>query len=912
MLGAVFREHPVNKPPRIQARTVITAHANADFDALAAMIAASRLYPDAVLIFPGSQEKNLRNFYIQSTTYLFNFKQFRDIDPDAVELLVVVDTRQKSRLPHVQPLLDKPGMVIHVYDHHPDTDEDMQAAFSRVMPWGSSTTILVHEMIARGIVPSSEEATVLGLGIFEDTGSFSFASTVTEDFQAAAWLRENGMDLGVISDLLARDLSSEQIKILSALIEGAKVHDFHGIEVIISEISTDDFVSDFAYLVHKYIDMENIRVIFALGRMGDRIHLVARSRTAEVNVGHICSFFGGGGHAYAASATIKDKTLSQVRDELLALLYSHINPQLVASTLMSKPPVTLDADRSMNDAAELMTRFGLKGVPVVTPGTLDCVGLMERKIVDKALSHGLGKALVGVYMLTDFSRLSPQADLYQVMEIIIGKRQRLLPVINGDELVGVVTRTDLVNQMVEQSARISEVVLPDRKKERNIRPVLRTRLPGSVIALLEQAGQLAQSLGYKLYAVGGFVRDILLARPNLDIDLVVEGDGIHFARELAALRQGRVKAHLKFKTAVVVFPDGQRIDVATARLEYYEYPTALPTVELSSIKLDLYRRDFTVNALALQLNPGDFGQLMDFFGAQRDIKDRTIRVLHSLSFVEDPTRILRAIRFEQRFNFRIDGQTHRLIKNAVHLKLFHKLSGARLTHELQLMLEEENVLECLNRVQDLKLLEAIHPLLGLDAERQRVLSEVHKVHTWYKLLYLEPSANTWRLYLLGLTMGLERDQLEQVCLRLRFSDRELRDCLTLRDHLGEALARLMTWQEGQSALSEIYFTLAPLPVEGVLFLMARSRREAIRKNISLFLTRMRSQQLFVDGDDLKSLGLQSGPAFAIILRQLRAAAVDGEAGSREKQLELAKQQIQKLRDEGWTDAPPQHRRRGHR
>lgn len=898
----------MNKPTRIQARTVITAHANADFDALAAMIAASRLYPDAVLIFPGSQEKNLRNFYIQSTTYLFNFKHFKDIDPEAVELLVVVDTRQKSRLPHIAPLLDMPGITIHVYDHHPDTDEDLQADFSRVENWGSTTTILAHEMMAKNVLPNIEEATVLGLGIFEDTGSFSFASTTPEDFNAAAWLRKNGMDLDVISDLLARDLSSEQITILSALIESAKIHDFHGIEVVISEVTTEDFVSDFAYLVHKYIDMENVRVMFALGRMHDRIHLVARSRTAEVNVGHICTYFGGGGHGYAASATIKDKTLSQVRDELLALLYSHINPQLVAETLMSTPPVTIESDHSMADAAELMTRFGLKGVPVVAPGTMRCVGLMERKISDKAISHGLGGAALGVYMLAEYEQVAPEADLYQVMEIIIGKRQRLLPVIRGDEVVGVVTRTDLVNQMVEQSARISEVVLPDRMKERNIRPTMRTRLPGSVIALLEQAGHLGQQMGYKVYAVGGFVRDILIARPNLDIDLVVEGDGIQFARELAALRQGRVKEHLKFKTAVVVFPDGQRIDVATARLEYYEYPTALPTVELSSIKMDLYRRDFTINALALQLNPGDFGKLMDFFGAQRDIKEKIIRVLHSLSFVEDPTRILRAIRFEQRFNFRIDGQTHRLIKNAVQLKLFHKLSGSRLTHELQLIVDEDNVLECLNRLHELKLMAAIHPLLALDAERMRVLSEVHKVHTWYKLLYLEPKANSWRLFMLGLTMGLERDQLELVCQRLRYPERELREFLGLRDQLGDALAKLMVWQDGQSALSEIYFTLAPLSVEAVLFLMARSRREAIRKNISLFLTRLRTQEMFIDGSDLKALGLR-GPVFAHILRKVRAALVDGEAITREKQLELAKSLILEIREEGLDKFPPHRARR---
>jgi len=893
----------MNKPAKIRPKTVITAHANADFDALAAMIAASRLYPEAVLIFPGSQEKNLRNFYIQSTTYLFNFKAFKDIEHEDVDLLVIVDTRQKSRLGHVQPLLDRAGVKIHVYDHHPDSEEDVEAVFSKVLPWGSTTAIIIHELMDRSITPTIEEATVMGLGIYEDTGSFTFSSTTPEDFAAAAWLRRHGMDLGVISDLLTRDLSSEQIQILSELIGSAKTHDFHGVEVVVAEVSTDEFISDFAYLVHKFIDMENIRVLFALGRMNDRIHIVARSRTDDVDVGYICSFFGGGGHSYAASATVKDKTLSEVRDELLALLYSHVNPQIMAVTLMSKPPVVIASGRSMAEAAELMTRFDLKAVAVVIGGTMRCVGLLEHHTADKAVSHGLRDVAVEEYMITEFATVAPDADLYQIMDIIIAKRQRFLPVVENDEIIGVITRTDLVNLLVEQSARIPDAMHADGKRERNIRPVMRTRLPGSIIALLEQAGHLAQDMGYKLYAVGGFVRDIMLGRNNLDIDLVVEGDGINFAHELARLRQARVKEHQKFKTAVVVFPDGQRIDVATARLEYYEYPTALPTVELSSIKMDLYRRDFTINALALHLNPGSFGQLMDFFGAQRDIKEKTIRVLHSLSFVEDPTRILRAVRFEQRFNFRIDGQTLRLIKNAVQLKLFAKLSGQRLTHELQLILEEENVLECLNRLQELKLLAAIHPQLNLDGDRLRVLMEAHKVRNWYALLYLEPQASAWRLYFLGLTMGAEREQLEQIGERLAFSEKERRECLSLRDQLGEALARLMTWQEGSSPMSEIYFTLDPLPVEAVLFLMARSRREVMRKNISQYLTRMRSQELLIDGSDLKSMGLQSGPGFGHVLRLVRAAAVDGEAVTRERQLELAKTLLQGIRKEGRPARP---------
>ena len=288
---------------------------------------------------------------------------------------------------------------------------------------------------------------------------------------------------------------------------------------------------------------------------------------------------------------------------------------------------------------------------------------------------------------------------------------------DGKELIGVITRTDLMNMLIDEPARIPVSLLPDRRRERNIASMINNRLPKNMLNILKAAGELGDELGWEIYTVGGFVRDILLGRPNLDLDLVVEGDGIEFAEKFVEKLGGRVQAHPKFKTAVVILEDGQRVDVATARLEYYEYPAALPTVELSSVKMDLYRRDFTINALALRINPGRYGQLVDFFGAERDIKNRTIRVLHSLSFVEDPTRILRAIRFERRFDFQIGGQTMRLIKNALNLELFSKLSGSRVTHELQWIMNEEDPLACLGRMQELGIMEAIHPLLKLTKDR---------------------------------------------------------------------------------------------------------------------------------------------------------------------------------------------------
>ena len=265
--------------------TVITCHANADFDALAAMIAASKLYPGAALIFPGTQESSLKDYFIQSAMYLFNFKSLKDIDPALVTTLVVVDTRQRSRLAHVAPLLDRPDLEIHLYDHHPDTDDSLSGVKEISLPWGATTSIIVAELREKGLSVTDDEATIMGLGIFEDTGGFTFKSTTEHDFEAAAWLRTMGMDLDVIRDIMSRELSTEQVAILSELIESATTHSINGMDIVLSEVSLESYVGDFALLTHKLMDMENIRVLFAIGRMGDRIQLVARSKTPEVDVG---------------------------------------------------------------------------------------------------------------------------------------------------------------------------------------------------------------------------------------------------------------------------------------------------------------------------------------------------------------------------------------------------------------------------------------------------------------------------------------------------------------------------------------------------------------------------------------------------------------------------------------------------
>ncbi|MFP4213731.1 MAG: CBS domain-containing protein [Desulfohalobiaceae bacterium] len=877
----------------IQAKTLITAHGNADFDCLSSMVAAKLLYPDAVLIFPGSQEQGLRDFFIQSTTYLLNFYSYKDIDPNAVQTLVICDTKQKSRLGHIDPLLHKEGLEIHIYDHHPESEEDLQTDLEVVKPWGSTVAVLASILQERGISPDPDQATLMGLGLYEDTGCFTFTSTTEYDLSAALWLKQNGMDIGFLSDFLNRELSSEQVAILNNLLDSASRHNINGIEVTISQVSTERYVRDLALLVHKMMDIENLKVVFALARMQDRIHVVARSRLAGVDVGQICSSLGGGGHAFAASATIKEKTLAQARDELFGLLYSHINPQIRVKSLMSSPAISIPQSNTISQASKIMTRYGLKAIPVLEETSRHCIGILEHQLADKAEAHGLGSFEIREYMLRQFSRVTPTDTLYAVMEIIIDEGQRLVPVEENGELVGVITRTDLINCLVEEPARIPEALLPERRQSKDVQHLMRNRLPEHVLALLHSAGHLAQENGYTVYAVGGFVRDILLQRPNLDIDLVVEGDGIAFAQALARSLGGRIRAHKKFRTAVVILPDDQRIDVATARLEYYEHPAALPTVELSSIKLDLFRRDFSMNALAIELNPEHFGQLVDFFGGQKDIKDRVIRVLHSLSFVEDPTRIIRAIRFEQRFKFRIGAQTERLIKNALQLNMFQKLSGSRLFQELKLLMQESSPLECLQRMQGLDILQNIHPLLKLEEKKVLLLQKVEKVLDWHELMYMDPAPEHWKLYFLALCQGYNPEQIHSLTRSLDMPRKQQESIVSILQEVQNTEQRLYQWQKKGQNLSDLYFLLHKLPIEALLYIMACTDQENIRKHVSLYLTQLRGERIDISGKDLQSMGLSPGPAYGRILTRIMAAKLDGEARDRLAQLELARQLVRK-------------------
>lgn len=878
--------------------TLITCHSNADFDALAAMCAAALIYGPCDVLFPGTQEANLQTFYQElkerpGAAPGCTFLDDRVPDFSKYGRLVAVDTRRRSRLRHVWPLLDNPGTRIEVWDHHPETSDDVHAHVCHAEICGAVTTLLIEEIQKLNIAVPRETATVLGLGIYSDTGSFSFSSVTQRDFAAAGWLLGRGMDINIISEKTAFSMTKEHIRALNALLESAQIYHINGADVVLAEATLDSYLDDFAFLAHKMMEMEKFDILFAIGRMDDRIQIVARSRSHAVNVGAVCSAFGGGGHAYAASASVRDKTLSEVRDGILTQLYLQEEGEKTARDYMSQPAIGIEEGHTIAEADELMLHFGLKTMPVFAPMTRRCTGLIDSQITQKAIAHGLAGAPLTDYMRRNLKTLPVTATLRDITTVIVGARQRLVPIVSGgSSVVGVVSRTDLINIFAQEPGRMNPT---DRApKSRNMGRTMRDRLPKDVLDILEKAGALGRSRQTPVYVVGGFVRDLLLKTPNHDIDLVVEGDGIGFARAFAGVLGGRVRVHKKFLTSVVIFPGAggkeERVDVATARLEYYESPAALPTVEHSSIKMDLYRRDFTINALAIRLDCEPMGEIVDFFGGQKDIRDRVIRVLHTLSFVEDPTRCLRAVRFEQRYHFRIGPATEKLIKNDVSLKLLDKLSPSRLFNEFEHICAEETAILCIRRLHELGILQAIHPQLSINPDRKEMLIRTAKVMAWYRLLYIDEEMRPWLVYFLVLCSSLTYAVTLEVFRRLGIPPalkNEVLGCREKARSLRSSLKRLTATPGFR--VSALCAMLRPLPVEFVLYLMADMEVPETRRALSRYITVWRTEKPGVDGSDLKKLGLAPGPAYGVILQRLLEAKLDGTAASPEEQLSLARE-----------------------
>lgn len=868
---------------------VITTHVNADFDCLGSMIAARKLYPGAQLVFPGSQEKGVREFL---TTADFSFSRLRDINLAAITRLILVDCQHASRIGSFATIINNPALEIHVYDHHPDTVDTITARHGIIRACGSTSALLANLLKERGLHLTRTEATAILLGIYEDTGNLTYSGTSTDDFTAAAWLLEQGAELAAVSDFLARALNAEQVSLLNDLLHSMKKIVVGGVEVCIATANRDYYVSDIASLAETLREMEGLETIFLLVGMGSRVHVIGRSRDNSIDIGALLHNFGGGGHPTAGSATIKEQTVIQALHRLEHLLLAAMHPGRKISAIMSSPVKTINTGSTIAEARALLTRYNVNAMPVMDG--VKMIGFISRRIVEKALYHHLDDSPVTDYMHTEFVRLTPDTPIIEVKNYLTGEGQRFAPVFAADRLVGVVTRTELFRYLNTVETLIEHEQSHDMSGHEIINKIRHT-LPEKILETLTDLGKTGDDLGVKVFAVGGFVRDLILGVPNADIDITVEGDGILFADTFAARNGCRVKSHLKFGTATIIFPDGVKIDVASTRLEYYDSPGVLPTVERSSLKMDLCRRDFTINTLAIALSANEYGRLIDFFSARQDLKEKRIRVLHNLSFVEDPTRVFRAVRFEQRLGFTMSAHTENLIKNSIKMNFLDKLGGRRLFNELVHIFEEKDPQLAVVRIASLGALKYIHRSLENSRDIIPVFKESSQIISWFTLLYLKQSLDTWIIYFLALCQNLAADDFVETCVRLDIGPRFISRYAEARTRGIKALDIINRSIHGRSRSllpSEVCSLLQGLPVEILLHLMARTD-ELTRRQFSIYFTNLSQVTTVIDGNDLIKLGLEPGPAHKRILAAILAARLDGLIDNGEDELKMAEELIHK-------------------
>lgn len=845
----------------------IYTHNNADFDAIAALLGMFLLDRTAHPVLPPRIRRNVRNFLTLYANVLpaLAYEDAKNIPK--TELVYLVDTQSYFRIPGLQD-----NTPVHIIDHHP-TQHVLPAHYTlKIEQIGATATLLVEMLQQQQIGPTPLEATLLLLGIYEDCGNLTYGATTPRDVRAAAWLLEAGADLDVLREFLRYPLDDDHWQIVDALRETAEFLQINGHTILVATASLDYQVESVSRIAHHLMNLYDPSAVVMLVKMAHNVQMVARSTLDEIDMGDLARIFGGGGHTHAAAASIPNANLQTLRDQISEYLHRTVSPSSTVAELMSAGRIeTIDASATVEVAAQLMAISGHEGYPVLRDGHV--VGLLTRRAVDRAMNHQLSQQPVHHIMdVGAYNYVMPTDSLETLRQKMMDTGWGQMPVLDdAGHIVGIVTRTDLIRRWGKP--------IHAEAQRRTLAHKLQEMLPDGLWPLLQVISQQAYTRKVDLYLVGGLVRDLLLNTPNLDLDMVVEGDAIGFAESLCELYGGTLRAHHQFGTAkwridadvahevgtqyTATWPE--YIDFATARAEFYKEPTVLPTVRQSSIKQDLHRRDFTINSMALRLSPGPIGTLIDFYNGQRDIRDGLVRVLHSLSFVDDPTRMMRAVRFEQRFGFKIEERTADLLHDA--LSFLPRVTGERLKNEIWLLLNEEQVVRAFSRLHTLGILQHVSPALQVDY--------------WFKSAYYALQ------YAKQQPLWQEKqidDQLAAFALLVLRQDKTAIQAvgkrLLLSRHDVQAIIRTSTayqWIQGNRAArpSQIVTQISALNATGWVVLWAALPSADTRSLVVQYITRWRYMDTTLDGNQLKAMGVPPGPQMGKILQQMRNAWLDG-------------------------------------
>ena len=887
---------------------LILCHQTADFDSLGAAVGLSLLKKGAKIVLTGGAHPTVDEFLALHRDE-FPLIELRSVTPEHIRSLYIPDTQKRDRLGKAANWFDLPNITqIEIFDHHQDLDSDIDGAI-HLEEVGAITTVIVELLQQAKITPTTSEATAMALGVHVDTGSLTYSQSTSRDARALAWLMEMGANVQTIAEYVEPGLSPELQTLLQQALSDLEVTEILGYKIASVLLKTKDFVRGLSSLTSRLIDLTESDALL-LGHQYSRkdsqkLTVIGRSRIRETNLNQLFTPYGGG-HSQAASMTVVTDEPAAMFQQLVRDLRSQIPEPPTARDLMSSPVRTIRPDTTIEQAQRILFRYGHSGLSVVD-ATGKLTGIISRRDLDLALHHGFSHAPVKGYMTRNLKTIAPETTLPEIESLMVTYDVGRLPVLDEGELIGVVTRTDVLRQLHQNREELE----PTNNKipaTSCLLPTLKNRLAEPIWQLLFYIATEAQNRGWNLYLVGGGVRDLLLIEDDeplllQDIDLVV--DGFHRAADDEAgvtlantiqekYPQSRLSIHGEFQTAALLWHKDPILgnlwlDIATARTEFYPYPAANPEVEASSIRQDLYRRDFTINALAIRLTTprkGEFsrkGDLLDFFGGLIDLRSRLIRVLHPNSFIEDPTRIYRAVRFAVRLQFTIESQTEEYIRYAINsgvyerLRLSDRASPAlttRLRAELKYILQADYWKPALKLLADLGALRCLHRDLQLTPQ---LWWQIRYISRWLRYLDPEYKLQHWLIRLEILICALPVAEREIVALNLQLPKDSIQRVKQL-----DSIEIVLTQKLPDCQLSsQIYRLLNSYKDLDLILLAARSDREN-RQIIWQYLTRLSQVQPILNGNDLKKLGYKPSPQFKQMLDDLLAATLDNKITNRQE------------------------------
>lgn len=865
---------------------IIVSHQLTDLDGLGAMVAAQKLYPEAIPVFVGRLHRLVKDFMALYRDEVIRIYQLKDVNLEDIKRVIIVDTNDPGRLGKLKSVVVRKDVEVIMYDHHPHQDLDwVELDFSQNV--GSATTILVNRIIAERIRLNPVEATLFALAIHADTGSLTYLNTSPEDARALTYLLEAGANLKLINEFLVESLNKEQRDLFEAILERRRDLKFNGVELSLFSIEYDKYVVGINKITEKIKSLYRLPSLFSLVKMGKYVEVIGRSSDEAVDIGKICTLIGGGGHGGAGAARVEGE-LSEVEEILVGILKANIIPVRKVSDIMSSPVRTVTPDTRIEDIEKILKKYGHTGVVVSDNGRLK--GIFSLRDLYKIKKHNLLHAPVKGYMSRDVITIEPEASVHQAQELMVKYNIGRLPVLKDNKLIGIVTRSDILasyygsetphqhqNRYGSSLVKINPEILDVKGKLNS--------LPDRVLSIIKETGLIAEGMGIRVFLVGGMVRDLFLGRKNEDLDLVVDGDLEELVPVLAEKLSGDWSYNRQFKTANIVLNNGLNIDLATARRERYHDPGELPEVEAADILEDLFRRDYTVNALALAIYPEHWGKLIDYFRGIKDLQDGKLRILHRFSFLDDPTRILRGIRLAENLGFSFEEETFNLIREALKMGSFSNLSAYRVLKELKILFQERVTENLFALFKELPVFRLLGFNLNVEDKYYNQLNQLESYLEYFK----EKNYNIkeWLLRLSIFFEGLSENNIHEWEI-----SKGPKQVLILATKIME-FKYLPELKEDIDPV-KLYKIGKNLSIEEIILLLVKEDNKRIKENLSYYLEELSRVKIEINGNDIKNMGVKPGPEIKEILKRVFEARLRGIVGNRQEELDYARSLVKEM------------------